>query len=522
MLKKLRVIVASVFFVFLTLLFLDFTGILHSWFGWMAKVQLIPAVLAVNAIVIILLAVLTILFGRIYCSVICPLGIFQDGISRIAAKSKGKKKRFNYSPAISWLRYSALGVFVIAIFAGVSIIVSLLDPYAAYGRMASNFFSPLYRLGNNLLASLAERADSYAFYSTEVWIKGWMTFGIAVLTFIVVAVLAWRNGRTYCNTICPAGTVLGFLSKFSVFKVVLAADKCINCKACEFGCKSSCIDLKTKSIDYSRCVACFNCIEKCKSGAIKYTVRVANKKDISISENIEKDNDTSRSRNNMQLADTVNGNNNRDGISRRYALSIAGTLAVGGTIKAQQQLQADGGLATIEDKKISIRETPVVPPGALGISNMKKRCTACQLCVSACPNNVLRPSKKLETFMQPEMSFERGFCRPECVECSLVCPTGAITAITTADKSAISIGYAVWVKDSCIVNTDNVPCNSCERHCPTTAITFTDRDADKKNSLKIPVINKELCIGCGACESLCPSRPFSAIYIEGNVRHHLI
>ena len=522
MLKKLRVIAASVFLLLLTLLFLDFTGVLHKWFSWMAKIQLIPAILAVNVIVIISLAVLTVIFGRIYCSVICPFGIFQDGISHIATKVKSKKKkRFNYSPAISWLRYSMLCIFIIAIIAGISIIVSLLDPYAAYGRMASNFFSPLYRLVNNILASFAESVDSYAFYSTEVWIKGWTTFGIATLTFIVVTMLAWRNGRTYCNTICPVGTVLGFLSKFSVFRIAIDTNKCINCKACEFGCKASCIDLKTKNIDNSRCVTCFNCIDKCKTEAIKYTVRTANKKTVNtVSENIEKDNDISQSTDNMQLVVAGNERNNHNGISRRYALSVAGALAVGG-IKAQQ-LQADGGLAIIEDKKIPVRETPLVPPGALGLSNMQKRCTACQLCVSACPNNVLRPSTKLQTFMQPEMSFERGYCRPECIECSQVCPSGAITPVTTAEKTSIAIGYAVWIKDRCIVNTDNVPCNSCERHCPTTAITFVELEPGERNSLKIPVINKELCIGCGACESLCPSRPLSAIYIEGNVRHHLV
>jgi len=499
MLKKLRVITASVLFVLLTLLFLDFTGALHIWFGWMAKIQLIPAILAVNVGVIIFLVVLTIIFGRLYCSVICPLGIFQDGISNIAAK--GKKNRFKYSPAMSWMRYGALGLFVVGFIAGVSIIVSLLDPYAAYGRMASNFFSPLYRLGNNLLASFAESADSYAFYSTEVWIKGWATFGIAVITIIIVTILAWKNGRTYCNTICPAGTVLGFLSKFSVLKLAIDADKCKKCKACERGCKASCIDTETKSVDYSRCVTCFNCTEKCKFGAIKYSFGMAGKKKESpVLENSEKDN---------------------GGISRRNAFSIAGALAIGSTIKAQQ-LHVDGGLADIEDKKVPVRNTPVVPPGASGLSNMKKRCTACQLCVSACPNNVLRPSNKLETFMQPEMSFERGYCRPECVECSQVCPTGAIKAITAADKSAISIGYAVWNKERCIVNTDNVPCRSCERHCPTTAITFVARDPDDEKSLKIPVVDKGLCIGCGACENLCPSRPFSAMYVEGNLRHHSI
>ena len=517
MLKKLRVIIAAVFFVLLTLLFLDFTGVLHKCLGWMAKIQFIPAVLAINVVVIVFLVALTIIFGRIYCSVICPLGIFQDGISRIATKAKGKKSRFNYSPGMSWLRYSVLGIFIIAIIAGISIIVSLFDPYAAYGRMASNFFAPLYRLGNNVLASFAESIDSYAFYSTEVWIKGWITFSVAIITLITVTILAWKNGRTYCNTICPVGTVLGFLSKFSIFKIVIDSDKCTKCKACELGCKASCIDSKTKSVDYSRCVTCFNCIDKCKTGALGYALATAKKQEQATSENNAENED----KNNM---------------SRRNILSIVGTLAVGSALKAQQLVNVDGGLAEIKDKIAPERKTPIVPPGAQSLRNMKNHCTACQLCISACPNNVLRPSNKLSTFMQPEMSFERGYCRPECVECSSVCPTGAIKSITTADKSAISVGHSVWNKDNCIVNTDEVPCSSCESHCPTKAITTVFVNPEDANipprppgfpgnrppALKTPTINKELCIGCGACEHHCPASPYSAIYVEGNVRHHTI
>jgi NAD-dependent dihydropyrimidine dehydrogenase PreA subunit len=204
-------------------------------------------------------------------------------------------------------------------------------------------------------------------------------------------------------------------------------------------------------------------------------------------------------------------------VSRRKALSAMLLVAVGSTLKAQQ-LRVDGGLADIEDKKVPDRKTPIVPPGAESAKNMAKHCTACQLCISACPNKVLRPSNKLSGFMQPEMSFEKGYCRPECTECSQVCPAGAIKAITPADKSAISIGSAVWIKDNCVVNTDNVQCHSCERHCPTGAITLVEGTG----ALKTPAINKELCIGCGACEFHCPARPFSAIYVEGNLQHHQI
>jgi len=504
MLRTTRRIIATLVFVLATLLFLDFTGTLHLWFGWLAKMQLIPAILAVNVAVIIVLALFTLLFGRVYCSVVCPLGIMQDGVSHLSGRRKGKKNRFRYSKAKTWLRYSVLALFIVAMVAGISVVVSLLDPYAAYGRIASNLFAPLYRLGNNLLALFAEKMDSYALYSTDVWIKGWITFGIAVITLFVVGILAWRNGRTYCNTICPVGTALGFLSRFSFFRPTFGADKCTKCKACERVCKASCIDAKKMNIDHSRCVTCFNCIEKCKFGAMKYAPRkIGGKKEIHAVEEIK------------------NTSDNREGMSRRNMLSLIGMLAVAGTVKAQQ-LHVDGGLAAIEDKKIPERKTPIVPPGASSINNMKAHCTACQLCVSACPNNVLRPSTKLATLMQPEMSYERSYCRPECTECSQVCPAGAIKPITTAEKSALSIGMAVWIKDNCVVNRDEVQCNSCERHCPTGAIALVARDPEYSDSLKIPAIDKELCIGCGACENLCPARPFSAIYVEGNVRHHSI
>lgn len=507
MLKRIRAITAALFFIFITILFLDFTGTLHLWFGWVAKVQLIPAILAVNVAVIVGLVILTLIFGRIYCSVICPLGIFQDGVSNISARRKRKKNRFRYSPPKSILRYVIAVVFIIAVIMGLSAVVSVLDPYAAFGRIASNFLTPLYRLGNNLLALISEQAGSYAFYSTEVWIKSWVVFGVAAVTLIAVTVLAWRHGRTYCNTICPVGTILGLLSKYSFFRLQFVEDKCTKCKMCERSCKASCIDVKNMDIDRSRCVTCFNCIERCKFGAMKYApVKLGSKK--------EKEET-------FVVVDEVQEDNNKEGFSRRNLLTLLGTIAVAGTVKAQQ-LHVDGGLAELEDKKRPERKTPIVPPGALSAKNMKDRCTACQLCVSACPNNILVPSAKLDRFMQPEITFEDGYCRPECVECSQVCPAGAIKPITTADKTAISIGTAVWVRDNCVVVKDEAKCNNCERHCPTSAIIMVDLDPGYEDSLKIPTIDKELCIGCGACENLCPARPFSAIYVEGNIRHHTV
>jgi formate hydrogenlyase subunit 6/NADH:ubiquinone oxidoreductase subunit I len=187
-----------------------------------------------------------------------------------------------------------------------------------------------------------------------------------------------------------------------------------------------------------------------------------------------------------------------------------------------KNLFADGGLTELEDKKIPNRATPLAPAGAQGLRNLANHCTACQLCISVCPNQVLRPSHNLAKLMKPEMSFERGYCRPECVKCSQVCPTAAIHRITKEEKTAVQIGHAVWSKANCVVIRDKVTCKNCERHCPTGAIQLIPQDAANPDSLKIPAIDVERCIGCGACEHLCPSRPLSAIHIEGHERHRII
>ena len=491
--SKVRRILGIIFFALITLLFLDFTGAIHAWFGWMAKIQFLPAVLALNFGVVIGLVLLTLLMGRIYCSVICPLGVLQDIFGWLGKKVK--KNRYTYSKPLSILRYVMLGVLVVALVAGFTSIGALIAPYSAFGRIATTFLAPVYQWGNNLLASWAESANSYAFYSVDIWWKGGVTFVVALVTLTTLFVLAFKNGRTDCNTICPVGIVLGFLSKYSYLKPVIDTTKCNGCGLCARNCKASCIDSKNHAIDYSRCVVCLDCIDKCRQGAIKYVPR-------------------------SKASQSAPSGASADKGRRAFIASTA--VVAGASVAKAQKLKMDGGYAVIEDKKIPNRETPLTPPGSLSARNLAQHCTACQLCISACPNQVLRPSSDLSNFMQPVTSFERGYCRPECVKCSEVCPTGAIKPITKEEKTAIQIGHAVWIADNCVVNRDNQKCDNCFRHCPTGAIQMVAKNPDDKKSPKIPVINTERCIGCGACENLCPSRPFSAIYVEGHEVHREI
>ena len=206
--------------------------------------------------------------------------------------------------------------------------------------------------------------------------------------------------------------------------------------------------------------------------------------------------------------------------SKRSFLLSSALLATAAL--AQEAKKVDGGMAVIQPKQSPERQTPLTPPGSLSARNFQQHCTGCQLCVSECPNDVLRPSTDLMHLMQPVMSYERGHCRPECTRCSEVCPAGAIRPIDREEKSSIQIGHAQWVKDFCIPIKDGVECGNCARHCPVGAIEMVALNEDDEESPWVPAVNENACIGCGACEYVCPARPYSAIVVEGHEVHKKI
>ena len=473
MLRKLRITLAVIMILLVTLLFVgvgygisyELSHGIDRWIGWAAKIQFLPALLALNFIVVAVLIVITLLFGRIYCSIICPLGIMQDIYSWLGGKFK--KNRFSYVKEHKWLRYSVFVLFIVCLIIGFAPVTTLLAPYSTYGRIVTSFYM------HNLTVSI-----------------------IAWVVMLILGVLAFLYGRAYCNSICPVGTVLSFFSRFSLFRVRFDESKCKHCGLCEKNCKSRAIDAKTGKVDYSRCVVCFDCTAQCKSDALHYTAK----------------------RPSPVGKPSVDSEVTVDQGRRSFLVGAA--LAAGTAAMAQAEMKVDGGLAVITEKQAPKRETPITPPGSVSARHMQQHCTACQLCISACPNHVLRPSTDLMRFMQPTLSYEAGYCRPECTRCSQVCPTGAIQPITKEQKTAIHVGHAVWVKSNCAVLTDGVSCGNCARHCPTGAIQMVDYDHNGQ-TVKIPAINESRCIGCGACENLCPSRPFSAIYVEGNIEHQI-
>lgn len=464
-LSTVRIIAASLVLAAFVLLFLDFGGIFDKYLGWLPKLQFWPAAMAVNVASLMLILALTLVFGRVYCSFLCPLGITQDAIYRIRISGK-KSKRFkqNWTRPLNIVRYGIAVVFMALIWLGQSSVAYLIEPYSIFGRMIS---------------STAGKAIPVIL--------------ISLVTLAVIVIMVWRSGRLWCNTVCPVGSILSVFSKRSLFRPVIDEDSCINCGLCGKGCRANCIDTVNHKVDMSRCVVCGDCLDNCSKGAISYSFTLGGLKPVG-------------KKNVAEPAKADNG---------RRAFLTAGALALGSAaLKADE---AHGGLLPLKERKTPERAVPVVPPGAVSLKNFTSHCVTCQLCVEVCPNNVLKPGLGFDQFLKPVMNFEDGFCRPECTRCSQVCPAGAILPITREDKTAISIGHAVYEPELCVVNTDGVKCGNCAAHCPVGAIRLVKQDGKM-----IPAVNTERCIGCGRCEYVCPSRPVSAIHIEGNQVHHII
>ena len=495
-LRHIRTVFALLVLILFAFLFLDFRGLLgEKAFSPITYLQFLPSlvkfiiagVTAATGFIVVL--VLTVLTGRTYCSFLCPLGILQDVISRIGGFVKRRFRRYGYKKPYTILRYFILVLTAGILALGGIYVLTILDPYSIFGRFMSYFVQPVVLLINNLLASVLGRFDIYSIYHVDIKPYELAAYIVPTAFLLLVGILSFRHGRLYCNTVCPVGTLLGLVSKISIFRIKFDEDRCTRCGRCAMACKSSCIDFLNKNVDLSRCVNCFNCIDACKENAMSYgLVRLKPKQ--------------------LSTDDTDS--------SRRGFLAGSLALLAGGSqlLRAQGTTPAPAAESTVKEDRLY----PVTPPGSVSIESFTSRCTACTLCVSACPTNVLQPSVSEYGFagiMQPRMDFHSGFCNYDCTRCTDVCPTGAIMPLMIEAKKLTQIGKAVFIKENCIVHTEKTACGACSEHCPTKACHMVPYE----NGLLIPEVRDEICIGCGACEYACPTKPYKAIFVDGNPVH---
>lgn len=490
--KAVRVLVALAALLLFVLSFVNVSN--REPAGWeyaVERVQFVPAALgalhgvAWAGLVLAVLVALTLVFGRVYCSFLCPLGILQDvviRVRRVADRLRGRERKgaaVRYSKPVPVVRYAVLGGVLLSLIPGAVLLLSWLDPYTMAGRLMAAVVNPL-------AAALAPESEA-----------DWGRYGAAVGVIAVIGLvplgMAWWRGRLYCNTVCPVGALLGLLSRRPLLRLGMPADACVRCGMCLKACKANCIDLKQHRVDTSRCVACYNCVSACPNGL---RPRLTNpfRNPLAV----------------RKSAAAVPAPQSAPSSTRRAFLGAALCGLPAAALASCRPAEEAGGVSADPATTGNNEAGAVSPPGSVSVARFLDRCTGCGLCITACPTHVLRPSMLqhgLRGVLKPYLDFTQGFCNFDCNICSTVCPEGAILPLPPAEKKETQIALAEFHRELCIVQRNHTECGACTEHCPTKALYTTVG--------KFPGVAPMHCIGCGSCVGTCPQGAISLQAGEG-------
>lgn len=421
--------------------------------AYATRIQAAPALIGLDFVMIAVLLVLSLLFGRVYCECLCPLGALQSFVHTIFHLKKNVRRVCSRLPetlAQRVVRYLVLVAFVAAIALGFGGIASLIEPYSVFGKAISGL--PV----------------------------GW------VLLAVVLVLATVRSGRIWCNWICPIGTLFSLPARIAPFGNRIGR-RCLHCRKCFV-------------------------VNADDEGGEAFDEDEADE-----DEGDDPDRDGPDGMDEEEIEEYVDDEDEIDeddvpralsgGLRRRDVLRGVAAVAVAEKL-------TDGGYAPISLPGVPARSVPVLPPGAGSQVAFSRKCVGCQLCVANCPEKCLKPSVRLSTFGQPEMDFRHGHCRLGCTVCASVCPAGAIDrTLEPGERRNVHMGVASWHRDLCVRNTTGDACTACERKCPVNAIHFVEGELS---------VDAVVCIGCGACEHVCPARPMPAITVDGYERQRIV
>ena len=220
--------------------------------------QIIPSAFLACLGTTVFWLVATLLFGRVYCATVCPVGTLQD-VAVMARRRTAKKRAFRYHPPLS-IRYPILLIYIVSIAAGVLAAGYILEPW----NMMRN------------AASIVQPSDTAMTWGTASGPLSGMAFAAGAASGIIalaaIMVWAWRSGKTFCTEVCPIGSALGLLHQQTLMHIAIDPDRCISCMKCEDVCSCKCIKVELRIVDNSRCVRCFDCVDVCPNGAIRFQI----------------------------------------------------------------------------------------------------------------------------------------------------------------------------------------------------------------------------------------------------------
>lgn len=452
----------------------------HQWiagFGW-----------------VLLVVIITLVFGRVFCSFICPFGTLHNmtGMTKPALKGRERIKANEKSPGQK-VKYGILFIILISAVLGLNI-AGIMDPISFLFRSLALAVFPGIGIGLKELFDIMARSDikalNLAGYGAEVLVspvfgyeyKSFQTAWIIGGLFLFVLFLNRIKPRFWCRMLCPLGALLGLTSKFSVMKLEKDEEKCTDCKLCVKNCQGAASPIPGKQWESSECLSCFNCFNVCPENVISFKFRLPK-------------------------------TNPSPDIGRRAVLT---GLVAGVSIPFLARL--DGQIHNIPNSSL------IRPPGSVPEKEFLALCQRCGLCMKACPTNVVNPALTeggLAGFWTPTLNMIHGYCEYSCTLCSSVCPTGAIREISLKEKieTPIKIGSAYVDRGRCLPWSGNSPCIVCEEVCPTSpkAIhlekTTVPGPNGKKIAVQLPYVDLEKCVGCGICENKCPVKGKPAIRV---------
>ena len=392
---------------------------------FMAAVQ--SALIGSTAALVIMIALIliTLLLGRVYCSTLCPLGLYQELLMMLFMPFYKKRKNSGHVQRHWSAAYVIMVLLWGSLIGGTAIVMRYFEPYSVAG---------------NALSGAA--------------------YGIGFA--IVLAVLVFFKKRFFCTHLCPVGAVLGLISRFSLFKIRIDADKCKMCSLCARVCPASCIDFKNHEVDNEMCLKCFKCLGHCQHGALRYGLKGSEEPPF----------DAKR----------------RDLVKGGILLVMFGTALGWG---ADLCLKVGAKF-----KKI------LLPAGAGHAADFANCCLNCNLCVKNCPAKIIKPATQEIPFVH--LDYSHGYCRYDCHRCSEVCPSGAITKISLAEKQKTKLATAMIDENKCI------KCGICAKECPVKAID--------KEPMAYPLVRFDQCIGCGKCGNMCPVKAIAFEPVDKQVK----